>query len=599
MPARDRAAARDAGRPTPPSGDEELAARDQVRRLPHDGACRGRRGAADHPRRARLDRSATATCRRRSRALPCKRGDHRRRDRGARRQGHQPLRAAAGRAVARAPATSCVFYAFDLLYLDGYDLTKAPLDRAQGAARATARRPRRPGARRSSSATMSRATGRRSTSRPRSWGSKASSRSAPTRPISAAARRPGSRPRRCIGDFVIAGYTTSRGGRGARRAGARRVGRRRAALSRQGRHRLRCARRCADLLDAAGAAARPGAAQLDGAPKDIIWVRPVLSAHIHYSNLTARQCAAPRRVQGPARGRAHAPTAPAPAQAADLRRRPRHDLGDQPDAAAVRQVRADQARHRGLLRARSATSCCRTSSAGRCRWCAARPAGRRTASSSATPSPACRRRSRPSRPRTREGEDEDLPLGRGRQGLSGAGAVRRGRVPRLGHAARSSSEKPDRVIFDLDPGEGIAWREVVEAAVHVRGELEALGLVPFVKTSGGKGLHVVVPIKPKLDWKEVHAATGEIAARLAATAPDTFTTDDGQGQPQAADLHRFPPQCAQRHGGRALFAAGAHQPAGIDAARLGRSRVHRRSGGFELFFASGSVDDVRRSLGGH
>jgi bifunctional non-homologous end joining protein LigD len=85
-------------------------------------------------------------------------------------------------------------------------------------------------------------------------------------------------------------------------------------------------------------------------------------------------------------------------------------------------------------------------------------------------------------------------------------------------------EKADRVVFDLDPGEGIAWREVVEAAIHIKGELEALGLVPFVKTSGGKGLHVVVPVKPKLDWKTVHSITGEISARIAKKDEQTFTT---------------------------------------------------------------------------
>jgi DNA ligase D len=88
-------------------------------------------------------------------------------------------------------------------------------------------------------------------------------------------------------------------------------------------------------------------------------------------------------------------------------------------------------------------------------------------------------------------------------------------------------DRPDRVVFDLDPGEGIGWREMVEAAVHLRGELEALGLVPFVKTTGGKGVHLVVPIRPKQNWKQVHAATGAIAARLAATAPETFTTTMG------------------------------------------------------------------------
>lgn len=95
-------------------------------------------------------------------------------------------------------------------------------------------------------------------------------------------------------------------------------------------------------------------------------------------------------------------------------------------------------------------------------------------------------------------------------------------------ALRKRLEKPDRIVLDLDPGEGIAWREVVEAAVHIRAELESLGLVPFVKTSGGKGIHVVVPIKPKLGWKQAHQRTSDIASAIAATAPRTFTTKRGQ-----------------------------------------------------------------------
>jgi bifunctional non-homologous end joining protein LigD len=85
-------------------------------------------------------------------------------------------------------------------------------------------------------------------------------------------------------------------------------------------------------------------------------------------------------------------------------------------------------------------------------------------------------------------------------------------------------DKPDRIIFDLDPGEGVDWRDVVNAAVHLRGELEALGLVPFVKTSGGKGVHIVVPTTKNLSWKAAHAASGRLAADLAAREPDTFVT---------------------------------------------------------------------------
>ncbi len=126
---------------------------------------------------------------------------------------------------------------------------------------------------------------------------------------------------------------------------------------------------------------------------------------------------------------------------------------------------------------------------------------------------------------------------------------------------RKQLEKPDRIVFDLDPGEGINWREIVEAAVHIRGELQALGLQPFVKTSGGKGLHVVVPIVPRLNWKQVHQATGAIAASLVATAPDTFTAVIGKDNRKGRILNRHSSQRQKRHGGRALLAACAHESA--------------------------------------
>ena len=93
---------------------------------------------------------------------------------------------------------------------------------------------------------------------------------------------------------------------------------------------------------------------------------------------------------------------------------------------------------------------------------------------------------------------------------------------------RTSLDKPDQIVFDLDPGEGISWREVVEAAVHIKGELEALGLVPFAKTSGGKGIHITVPVTQKQNWKKLHQATSAISTHLAGSAPDTFTTTMGK-----------------------------------------------------------------------
>jgi DNA ligase D len=106
---------------------------------------------------------------------------------------------------------------------------------------------------------------------------------------------------------------------------------------------------------------------------------------------------------------------------------------------------------------------------------------------------------------------------------------------------RDSLEKPDRVIFDLDPGEGIKFRQIVEAAFFVKHYLETLSLRPYVKTSGGKGLHVVVPLKPRLDWKQVHAGTGEIAGRIAKAAPETFVVNMAKDKRQKRifiDFHR-------------------------------------------------------------
>ncbi len=106
---------------------------------------------------------------------------------------------------------------------------------------------------------------------------------------------------------------------------------------------------------------------------------------------------------------------------------------------------------------------------------------------------------------------------------------------------REHLEKPDRIIFDLDPGEGVRFRQIVDAAGFVRDFLANLGLTPYVKTSGGKGLHVVVPIEPRLDWKKVHAGTGEIAAAIARAAPETFVVNmakDKRPRRIFIDFHR-------------------------------------------------------------
>ena len=88
-------------------------------------------------------------------------------------------------------------------------------------------------------------------------------------------------------------------------------------------------------------------------------------------------------------------------------------------------------------------------------------------------------------------------------------------------------DTPDRMIFDLDPGEKVAWPDIQEAALLLRTLLEALGLVPFIKTSGGKGLHVVVPIKKQHDWDTVKGLSRAIVQHIANTIPQKFVAKSG------------------------------------------------------------------------
>jgi bifunctional non-homologous end joining protein LigD len=95
------------------------------------------------------------------------------------------------------------------------------------------------------------------------------------------------------------------------------------------------------------------------------------------------------------------------------------------------------------------------------------------------------------------------------------------------NAVEKRYDTPDRFVFDLDPGEGISFAQVQEAAQLVRAFLQELGLTPFLKTSGGKGLHVVVPLKPKLDWDTVKDFSHAIVTHLAKTIPDRFSDKSG------------------------------------------------------------------------
>ena len=91
-------------------------------------------------------------------------------------------------------------------------------------------------------------------------------------------------------------------------------------------------------------------------------------------------------------------------------------------------------------------------------------------------------------------------------------------------------ERPDRLTFDLDPGEDVSWKEIVEGAVRLRARLEDLGLVAFVKSTGGKGLHVVVPIAPEQTWESVKRFSRALAESVVSEASDRYTATASKAQ---------------------------------------------------------------------
>jgi bifunctional non-homologous end joining protein LigD len=85
-------------------------------------------------------------------------------------------------------------------------------------------------------------------------------------------------------------------------------------------------------------------------------------------------------------------------------------------------------------------------------------------------------------------------------------------------------EHADRIVFDLDPGPGVPWAEVKRAALQVRDLLKKLKLKSFLRSTGGKGLHVVMPLNPPVDWPTVKAFAKGVADAMAASEPRRFVS---------------------------------------------------------------------------
>ena len=137
------------------------------------------------------------------------------------------------------------------------------------------------------------------------------------------------------------------------------------------------------------------------------------------------------------------------------------------------------------------------------------------------------------------------------------------------NARAEALDRPDRMVFNLDPTD-IGFREVRHAALLVRDLLARYHIRSWVKTSGGAGLHVMVPLRPGHGFAEVRAAAALVARAARAREPKLFTVRGASGAAARAHPHR---RGAQPRGGRAgqrLFREG-RRPAGLHARRVARA----------------------------
>jgi bifunctional non-homologous end joining protein LigD len=83
-------------------------------------------------------------------------------------------------------------------------------------------------------------------------------------------------------------------------------------------------------------------------------------------------------------------------------------------------------------------------------------------------------------------------------------------------------DRPDRIVLDLDPGPGVGWPALVRAARELHERLDLLGLASFVRTSGGKGLHVIVPIERRSTWDELKSFAQAVAVEMSRSDPASY-----------------------------------------------------------------------------
>ena len=469
-------------------------------------------------------------------------------------------------ALAKGESHRLTFFAFDLLYLDGWDLTGAPLDKRKQllsdllAGQVTAR----------SSLQISghiAGDGKPLYDRAAEMGLEGIVSKRASAPYTSGRSATWSKIKALSsGDFVIAGYTTSQAAEGlAALALAEWVD---GELHYRGKVGTGFDAQTLPRLLARLEPLRTGAERLDRMPRDIIAVRPVLTARIHYANLTADEALRHavfkglREAELSASGSSQRKRLILDADLAAIwvtnptRRLFGKSGPTKLDIAVYYAAVGDFMLPHILGRPVSLVRC----PSGRAQDCF------------------FQRHPFPGMPptiasfETKNSEDEtqtyiSVEDIKGYLALAQFGVVEF----HVWGVLSKHLDRPDRMVFDLDPGEGINWREVVEAGDSRESRTSAAGAGAFRQDFGRPGRPCRGAYGRKARMEAVPSGRGRNLLENRGHCARYLHHGDGQGEPQEAHIHRFSPQRPQRHRGRAVFAAQQGSHAGFHTAKLDKS----------------------------
>ncbi len=181
-----------------------------------------------------------------------------------------------------------------------------------------------------------------------------------------------------------------------------------------------------------------------------------------------------------------------------------------------------------LLHGRCPRRSCRISSAGPSLWCAAPRVRRSRASTRSTSAKRCLKHCAGSRSRKRL----ERPLTSRIDDLAGLiSLVQMGVLEIHPWGSRADRlDRPDRLIFDIDPADDLSWSDVVQAARLIKERLDDLGLTSFVRTTGGKGLHVVVPVARRTSWEDLKSFAKTFAFALVREQPSRYIAQSSKAK---------------------------------------------------------------------